>query len=92
VFAAVARAADSAPSSPIDAGELSATVKTLASDAFQGRAPGRSRQWRPGGGGCVGERLHVSLLPPDLRLVELGLEPGRRDADSTSELMPLGIG
>jgi Zn-dependent M28 family amino/carboxypeptidase len=63
VLAAAARGAASGPSSPIDPAELSATVKTLAADAFQGRAPG-----------SAGEAVTVDYLVGRFR--SLGLAPG----------------
>jgi len=60
---ATARGADSAAASPIDPKELSATVKMLASDAFEGRAPG-----------SPGEAVTVDYLVERFR--SLGLEPG----------------
>jgi len=51
------------PTSPIDPTRLSATVKTLASDAFQGRAPG-----------TPGETTTVAYLVDRFRA--LGLQPG----------------
>jgi len=75
VLAAVARGADSPASSPIDPKELSATVKTLASDAFQGRAPG-----------SPGEAVTVDYLVERFR--SLGLEPGG-DAGGWMQQVPL---
>jgi Zn-dependent M28 family amino/carboxypeptidase len=51
------------PPSPIDPARLSETVKTLASDSFQGRAPGTS-----------GETITVAYLVDRFRA--LGLQPG----------------
>jgi Zn-dependent M28 family amino/carboxypeptidase len=55
--------ADAGPSSPIDAGRMSAIVKTLASDSFEGRAPG-----------TPGEAKTVAYLIEQFRA--LGLQPG----------------
>jgi Zn-dependent M28 family amino/carboxypeptidase len=50
------------PSSPIDAGRMSATVKTLSSDAFEGRAPG-----------TPGEATTIAYLVDQFRAI--GLRP-----------------
>ncbi|HEY6620425.1 MAG TPA: M20/M25/M40 family metallo-hydrolase [Steroidobacteraceae bacterium] len=63
------------PSSPIDPARLSATVKTLASDEFQGRAPG-----------TPGEALTIAYLIDQFRL--LGLEPAG-DKGSWTQAVPL---
>jgi Zn-dependent M28 family amino/carboxypeptidase len=56
------------PSTPIDPSQMSATVKTLASDAFQGRAPG-----------TAGEARTVAYLIDRFRT--LGLQPGGENGD-----------
>jgi Zn-dependent M28 family amino/carboxypeptidase len=61
--ALTANAAVAAPANPIKPAELSATVKVLASDAFQGRAPG-----------TPGEAKTVAYLIE--RFKKLGLKPG----------------
>jgi Zn-dependent M28 family amino/carboxypeptidase len=57
-----------APPSPIDPAQMSATVKTLASDAFQGRAPG-----------TAGEERTVAYLIDRFRT--LGLQPGGENGE-----------
>jgi Zn-dependent M28 family amino/carboxypeptidase len=57
-----------APPSPIDPAQMSATVKTIASDAFQGRAPG-----------TAGEAKTVAYLIDRFRT--LGLQPGGENGD-----------
>jgi Zn-dependent M28 family amino/carboxypeptidase len=59
----LASLSSAAPSSPIDPARMSATAKTLASDAFEGRAPG-----------TPGEAKTVAYLIDRFRA--LGLEPG----------------
>jgi Zn-dependent M28 family amino/carboxypeptidase len=56
------------PSTPIDPTQMSATVKTLASDAFQGRAPG-----------TAGDARTVAYLIDRFRT--LGLQPGGENGD-----------
>jgi Zn-dependent M28 family amino/carboxypeptidase len=56
------------PPSPIDPAQMSATAKTLASDAFQGRAPG-----------TAGEARTVAYLIDRFRT--LGLQPGGENGD-----------
>jgi Zn-dependent M28 family amino/carboxypeptidase len=56
------------PPSPIDPAQMSATVKTIASDAFQGRAPG-----------SAGEARTVAYLIDRFRT--LGLQPGGENGD-----------
>ena len=62
-------------SSPIDPARLSATVKTLASDEFQGRAPG-----------TPGEALTIAYLIDQFR--SLGLKPAG-DTGSWIQAVPL---
>jgi Zn-dependent M28 family amino/carboxypeptidase len=68
-------AAAASPSGPIDPAELSATVKVLASDDFQGRAPG-----------TPGEAKTVAYLIE--RFKALGLEPGG-EAGGWTQAVPL---
>jgi Zn-dependent M28 family amino/carboxypeptidase len=56
------------PSSPIDSARMSATVKTLASDEFEGRAPG-----------TAGEAKTVAYLIDRFRA--MGLQPGGGNGD-----------
>jgi len=65
--ASILGSAQAAPApNPIDPAELSATVKVLASDAFEGRAPG-----------TAGEAKTVQYLSD--RFKALGMEPGGED-------------
>jgi Zn-dependent M28 family amino/carboxypeptidase len=73
VFASFSSQADS--SSPIDPTRLSATVKTLASDKFQGRAPG-----------TPGEAITVAYLIDQFR--SLGLKPAG-DKGGWTQAVPL---
>ncbi len=73
VFAPAVLAA--APADPISPAELSATVRTLASDAFEGRAPG-----------TAGEARTVEYLVA--RFKALGLEPGG-EAGAWTQAVPL---
>jgi Zn-dependent M28 family amino/carboxypeptidase len=73
-FAAPAALAEPA-SGPVDPAQLSATVKALASDPFQGRAPG-----------TPGEAVTVDYLIS--RFKALGLEPGGEDGGWT-QAVPL---
>lgn len=59
------------PSSPIDPARMSAAVKVLASDAFQGRAPG-----------TAGEAKTVAYLVEQFQA--LGLQPGVSTAAGTN--------
>jgi Zn-dependent M28 family amino/carboxypeptidase len=75
-LASITAAAFAAPDAgPIDPARLSATVKDLASDPFQGRAPG-----------TPGEDVTVTYLIA--RLKALGLEPGGADGGWT-QAVPL---
>src|ERR1700677_445153 len=73
VFASFSSQADS--SSPIDPARLSATVKALASDKFQGRAPG-----------TPGEAITVAYLIDQFR--SLGLKPAG-DKGGWTQAVPL---
>ena len=64
---------DPAPDAQIDAGNLTETVRTLASDLFEGRAPG-----------TVGEERTIGYLVG--RLQALGLEPGGEDGGWTQQV------
>jgi Zn-dependent M28 family amino/carboxypeptidase len=75
VFGAQAQAAPIPGSGPIDPAQMSATVKVLASDAFEGRAPGTQ-----------GETRTVKYLIE--RFHGLGLEPGGDHAGWT-QAVPL---
>ncbi|MCT2559762.1 M28 family metallopeptidase [Tsuneonella sp. YG55] len=63
------------PDTPIEAGRLAESVRTLASDQFEGRAPG-----------TAGEERTVGYLIG--RLQALGLDPGGRDG-SWTQVVPL---
>jgi Zn-dependent M28 family amino/carboxypeptidase len=63
LLASLSSAAPTSPTSPIDPARMSATAKTLASDAFEGRAPG-----------TPGEAKTVAYLIDRFRA--LGLKPG----------------
>ena len=74
--ASILGSAQAAPApNPIDPAELSATVKVLASDAFEGRAPG-----------TAGEAKTVQYLSD--RFKALGMEPGGEDGAWT-QAVPL---
>ena len=70
---ATAPAAYAASSDPIDPKRLSDIVRTLASDEFQGRAPG-----------TVGEEKTVAYLTESFR--KLGLEPGGENGGWTQKV------
>jgi hypothetical protein len=69
----ISLSAQSDSPSPIDPEELSATVKALTSDAFQGRAPG-----------TAGDAITVAYLID--RFKSLGLEPGGEHGSWTQQV------
>ncbi|HXH05217.1 MAG TPA: M28 family metallopeptidase [Vicinamibacterales bacterium] len=72
----VVTAADTRPA--IDAGRLLAHIRTLASDAFEGRKPGTR-----------GEELTVAYLEREFRAI--GLEPGNTDGTFIQRVPLVGI-
>jgi hypothetical protein len=74
-FAFVRSALSATPSGPIDPERLSATVRTLASEEFQGRAPG-----------TAGETKTIAYLTDAFR--KLGLAPGGENGGWT-QIVPI---